>query len=75
MAVSWSTWRHLMRTALRQLWRYRLRSTLVILCAALGVAGAITAVNYASGGRAQVLEKIRRLGTNVVVVSAEQSRA
>ena len=44
-------------------------------CAALGVAGAITSVNYASGGRAQVLEKIRRLGTNVLVVSAEQSRA
>jgi len=44
--------------------RYRLRSTLVILCAALGVAGAITAVNYASG-----------LGTNIIVVSAKQSRA
>lgn len=70
-----STWRHLMRGSLRQIWRYRLRSTLVIGCAALGVAGAITSVNYASGGRVQVLEKIRRLGTNVVVVSAEQSRA
>jgi putative ABC transport system permease protein len=33
------------------------------------------AVNYASGGRAQVLEQIRRLGTNLVIVSAEQSRA
>jgi putative ABC transport system permease protein len=70
-----STWRHLMRGSLRQIWRYRLRSTLVVLCAALGVAGAITSVNYASGGRVQVLEKIRRLGTNVIVVSAEQSRA
>jgi putative ABC transport system permease protein len=64
-----------MRGGLRQMWRYRLRSILVISCAALGVAGAITSVNYASGGRAQVLEKIRRLGTNVIVVSAEQSRA
>lgn len=66
---------HLMRGAIRQMWRYRLRSALVITCAALGVAGAITAVNYASGGRQQVLEQIRRLGTHVVTVSAEQSRA
>lgn len=48
---------------------------LVIFCAALGVAGAVTSVNYASGGRALVLEKIRRLGTHVIVVNAEQSRA
>lgn len=48
---------------------------LVISCAALGVAGAITAVNYASGGQRQVLEQISRLGTNIVVVSAKQSRA
>jgi putative ABC transport system permease protein len=69
------TWQHLAKGALRQIWRYRLRSSLVVVCAALGVAGAITSVNYASGGRAQVLEKIARLGTNVVVVNAEQSRA
>lgn len=66
---------YLMRGAIRQMWRYRLRSALVIACAALGVAGAIAAVNYASGGRQQVLEQIRRLGTHVVTVSAEQSRA
>jgi putative ABC transport system permease protein len=73
--IEWVTWRHLARGCLRQIWRYRLRSALIIFCAALGVAGAVTSVNYASGGRAQVLEKIRRLGTNVVVVNAEQSRA
>ncbi len=55
--------------------RYRLHSALVIACAALGVAGAITAVNYASGGRQQILDSIQRLGTNIVVVSAKQSRA
>ncbi len=73
--VSWVTWHQLARGCLRQIWRFRLRSMLVISCAALGVAGAVTSVNYASGGRAQVLEKIRRLGTNVVVINAEQSRA
>jgi putative ABC transport system permease protein len=68
-------WLHLIPVACRQMRRYQLRSALLILCAALGVAGAVTAVNYASGGRAQVLEQIRRLGTNIVVVSAKQSRA
>lgn len=65
----------LVRSSLRQIWRYPLRSFLVVACAALGVAAAITAVNYASGGREQVLEQIRRLGTNIVIVSAKQSRA
>ena len=30
---------------------------------------------YAAGGRAQILDQIQRLGTNIIVVSAEQSRA
>lgn len=64
-----------MRASARQMLRYRLRSFLIVGCAALGVAGAIAVVNYASGGRAQVLEQIRRLGTNIVVVTAKQSRA
>lgn len=66
---------HLMRVASRQMLRYRLRSALIMICAALGVAGAITVVNYASGGREEVLQQIARLGTNIVVVSAKQSRA
>lgn len=67
-------WRRLLPGIGRQAWRYRLRSGLVILCAALGVAGATTSVNYASGGRLQVLAQIRRLGTNVLTISAGQSR-
>lgn len=55
--------------------RYRLRSALIIGCAALGVAGAITVVNYASGGRQEILAQIDRLGTNIVVITARQSRA
>jgi putative ABC transport system permease protein len=69
-----STWRRLLPGIGRQVWRYKLRSGLVILCAALGVAGATTAVNYASGGREQVLGQIRRLGSNVLTINAEQSR-
>lgn len=48
---------------------------LVICCAALGVAGAVTSVNYASGGRQQVLRRIQQLGTNLLVINAEQSRS
>ena len=65
----------LFRVALRQLGRFRARSLLAIGCAALGVAGAIVAVNYASGGREQVLAQIRTLGTQVIVITAEQDRA
>ena len=73
-ASRFRTWRRLVPGIFRQAWRYKLRSSLVILCAALGVAGATTAVNYASGGREQVLTQIRRLGSNVLAVTAGQSR-
>lgn len=56
------------------MWRYRLRSWLVVSCAALGVAGVIASINYASGGRQQVLDQIRRMGTNIIIVTAQQSR-
>ncbi|MEO8444524.1 MAG: ABC transporter permease, partial [Gammaproteobacteria bacterium] len=69
-----AAWQRLMPGIGRQVWRYKLRSSLVILCAALGVAGATTAVNYASGGREQVLAQIRRLGSDVLTISAAQSR-
>jgi putative ABC transport system permease protein len=71
---SWARQSRLIGAASRQALRYPLRSLLVAGCAAIGVAGAITAVNYASGGRQQVLAQIQRLGTNVVNVTAQQSR-
>jgi putative ABC transport system permease protein len=71
----WSTYRHLIAGAVRQMWRYRLRSALIVSCAALGVAGIIASVDYASSGRQQVLDQIRRMGTNIVLVTAQQSRA
>src|SRR5205823_5014997 len=68
------TYRYLIAGAFRQLWRFRLRSGLAIVCAAFGVAGIITSVDYASSGRQQVLDQIRRMGTNIVTVTAQQSR-
>lgn len=66
-------YRNLIRGGLRQMWRYRLRSGLVIFCAALGVGGIITSVDYASSGRQDILDQIRRMGINTIVVNAQQS--
>jgi putative ABC transport system permease protein len=61
--------------ALRQLWRYRLRSGFLILMAAVGVGGVICSVNYGSGGTQQILDQIRRMGTNVLIITPVQSRS
>jgi len=60
--------------ALRLLWRYRFRSTLLTLSAALGVGGVVCSVNYGAGGSKQILDQIRRMGTNVLIITPEQSR-
>jgi putative ABC transport system permease protein len=70
-----TTYQYLIQGALRQMWRYRLRSGLVVSCAALGVAGVMTSVNFASSGRQQVLDQIQRIGTNIILVTAQQNRA
>jgi putative ABC transport system permease protein len=62
------------RTSLRTLWRFKLRSGLTILSAVLGVAGAMSSVNYALGGRQKVTDQLARLGSNVLTVTPQQSR-
>src|SRR6266567_846057 len=61
--------------AWKMLWRYRLRSGLLILMAALGVDGVVCSVNYGAGGTQQILDQIRRMGTNVLIVTPTESRA
>jgi len=70
-----TTYSSILRRSVRQLWRFRLRSSLVAGCASLGVAGVIVSVDFAAGGRQQVLDQIRRMGTNVVMVTARPDRA
>jgi putative ABC transport system permease protein len=60
--------------SLRQLWRYPLRSSLLVLSVATGVAGVVCSVNYGAGGTEQILEQIRRMGTNVLIITPAQSR-
>jgi putative ABC transport system permease protein len=45
-----------------------------MLSAATGVAGVVCSVNYGAGGTKQILDQIRRMGTNVLIVTPAQSR-
>ena len=66
---------HSLRTAWRQIARSPLRSCLIAGCAAAGVAGAVVSVNYASAGRERLLAQIERLGSKVLLITAQQSRS
>jgi putative ABC transport system permease protein len=46
-----------------------------MLSAALGVSGVVCSVNYGASGTEQILDQIRRMGTNVLIVTPAQSRA
>jgi putative ABC transport system permease protein len=46
-----------------------------MLSAALGVGGVLCSVNYGESGTRQILDQIRRLGTNVLIIVPAQSRA
>jgi len=61
--------------SLRLILRYPLRSGLLALSAALGVAGFVCSVNYGAGGTEKVLDQIRSLGTNVLIITPAQSRS
>jgi putative ABC transport system permease protein len=66
--------REIIVRALRLLWRYRLRSGLLMLSAALGVCGVECSVNYGESGTKQILDQIREMGTNVLIITPAQSR-
>ena len=64
----------IMLRALRLLWRYRLRSALLMLSAAVGVAGVVCSVNYGASGTHKLLDQIWRLGTNVLIITPAKSQ-
>ena len=70
--MSWGfrTWQILLR-ALRLLWRYPLRSALLLLSAVLGVTGVVCSVNYGASGTQQILDQIRHMGTNVLIITPQ----
>lgn len=61
--------------SLRLVFRYPLRSGLLVLSAALAVSGVVISVNYGASGTEKVLDQIRRLGTNVLIITPAQSKS
>ncbi len=45
------------------------------MSALLGVAGAVSSVNYALGGREKVVHQLARMGTNLLIVTPAQGRS
>lgn len=67
--------RQLLRVAARNFWRFRLQAALITVAAMTGTSGVIVSTGYAAGGRQKILDQLSRLGTNVVVVTPQQSKA
>src|SRR5262249_30299649 len=65
---------HIIAASWRSLWRFPLRSGLAVLSVVLGVGGVMCAGNYAAEGRLKVLNQVRSLGVNTLVVTPQQSR-
>jgi putative ABC transport system permease protein len=67
--------RQLLRLAARNFWRFRLQAALITVAAMTGTSGVIVSTGYAAGGRQKILDQFLRLGTNVIVVTPQQSKA
>jgi putative ABC transport system permease protein len=67
--------RQLLRLAARNFWRFRLQAALITVAAMAGTSGVIVSTGYAAGGREKILDQFSRLGTNVIVVTPQQSKA
>jgi putative ABC transport system permease protein len=68
-------YRQIIVRSLRSISRYRLRSGLIVTSAALGVAGVVCPVNYGEGGAKQLLDQVRRMGTNVLIITPVEDKA
>jgi putative ABC transport system permease protein len=67
--------RQLLSVASRNFWRFRLQAILITVAAMTGTAGVIVSADYAAGGRQKILDQFAGLGTNIVIVTPQQSRA
>ena len=60
--------------ALGSLWRTRTRSFLAVLGIVIGVGSVVTMLGLGEGTKAQIEERIRRMGTNLVSVRVSEQR-
>jgi putative ABC transport system permease protein len=65
----------LLRLAARNFWRFRLQAVLITASAMTGTSGVILSAGYAAGGRQKILNQFSELGTNVIVITPQQSKA
>jgi putative ABC transport system permease protein len=64
-----------LRIASRNFLRFRLHAVLIIAATITGTAGVIVSTGYAAAGRQKILDQFAQLGTNVIIVTPQQSRA
>jgi putative ABC transport system permease protein len=65
----------LVRISLRNFRRSHLQAALAIAAAIGGTGGVIVCTGYAASGRQKVFDQFRRMGTNTIVVTPQQSRS
>ncbi len=65
----------IVRIAVRNFRRFRLQAVLIVVATITGTAGVVVSTGYAAGGRQKILDQFASLGTNVIIVTPQQSRA
>ncbi|MFI5401456.1 MAG: ABC transporter permease [Planctomycetota bacterium] len=61
------------RIGIKDLWLHRLRSTLTVLGVVFGVGSVVAMLAVGEGASAHALERIRRLGSNNIMLTAKKS--
>ncbi|KAA6465325.1 ABC transporter permease [Acidobacteria bacterium AB60] len=67
-------WR-ILRISLRNFGRFRLQAALIVVSTIAGTSGVLVSTGYSSGGRQKIVNQFDRLGTNVIIVTPQQSRS
>lgn len=62
------------RLAARQLWRFRLRSAVLLATGALSAALVIASLNFAAAGRAELLQQLDAMGGDLLTITPALSR-
>jgi putative ABC transport system permease protein len=65
----------ILQIAVRNLRRFRLQAALIVVATMTGTAAVLVSTGYAVGGRQKILDQFASLGTNVIIVTPQQSRA
>jgi putative ABC transport system permease protein len=73
--MTWTRLGHDLRVGIRNFRRSRLQAVLAILAATAGTGGVVVCTSYVAAGREKIFDQFRRMGTNLVIVTPQQSRA